>query len=58
MFSYMGHFIPLCGQCSARVDMGKDLGIVTVVELTRLCAECVLVCTLYVLGNPLHHIRH
>lgn len=24
------------GQCSAGVDMGKDLGIVTVVKLTRL----------------------
>ena len=35
-----------CGQCSAGVDMGKDLGIVTIVELTRLCTECVLVCTL------------
>lgn len=28
--------------------MGKDLGVVTVVKLTRFCAECVLVCTVMV----------
>lgn len=28
-----------CGQCRTRVDIGKDLGIVIAVKLTRLWAE-------------------